>query len=122
MAIGYGSVAVNDQLVPLPVQSAYNPWSFGPVFTGPAFWPRQGVYNVPPIISPGAVAAAGGAMAGGNPGSSMGVTADGRPSPTLPTQVGPGGNPWHVTKSPVLWALGFLIVGLWMLHFVHYKG
>ena|SRR5215813_10659189 len=114
MAIGYGSVAVNDQLVPLPVQSAYNPWSFGPVYTGPAFWPRQGVYNVPPIIAPGAVAAAGGARAGSSSGATGG-------SPVMPTQTGDAGNPWHMTKSPVLWALGFLIIGLWMLHFIHYK-
>lgn len=119
MAIGYGSVAVNDQLVPLPVQSAYNPWSFGPVYTGPAYWPRQGVYNVPPIISPGGVAVASGVTRGGSAGGSM-TTADGLPSPTMPTQVDASGNPFSLTKSPVLWALGFLVVGLWMLHYIHY--
>lgn len=121
MAIGYGSVAVNDQLVPLPVQSAYNPWSFGPVYTGPAYWPRQGVYNVPPIITPGSVAAASGAT--GIAGTQTGMTtSDGLPSPTMPTQTDSSGNPFSLTKSPVLWALGFLAVGLWMLHFIHYAG
>lgn len=120
MAIGYGSVAVNDQLVPLPVQSAYNPWSFGPVYTGPAFWPRQGVYNVPPIIVPGSIAGATSAQAVSNQ-PAVGVTADGLASPTLPTQTSETGNPLHPTKSPVLWAIGFLAVGLLMLHFIHYR-
>lgn len=112
MAIGYGSVAVNDQLVPLPVQSAYNPWSFGPVYTGPAFWPRQGVYNVPPIITPGSIA---------SPAQAYGMTADGQGSPTMPTQVGPGGNPHNPVHSPIWWAVGFLALGLWMLHYIHYR-
>lgn len=119
MAIGYGSVAVNDQLVPLPVQSAYNPWSFGPTYTGPAFWPRQGVYNVPPIITPGSVAAASGASVPF--GGASGVTHDGMPSPTMPSQTSPTGNPHSPKYSPVWWAVGFLAIGLLMLHHIHYK-
>lgn len=121
MAVGRGSVAVNNQLVDLPVQSAYNPWSFGPVYTGPAFWPRNGVYNVPPIIAPGAVAA-GTATGASAYMSQMGVTADGRPSPTMPTQVSNTGNPHSLTSSPVWWAVLFLAAGLLLLHFVHYRG
>jgi hypothetical protein len=120
MAIGYGSVAVNDQLVPLPVQSAYNPWSFGPVYSGPAYWPRQGVYNVPPIITPGSIAQVSGAqIVPGQPAA--GMTHDGLPSPTMPTQTDLTGNPLSLTHSPVWWALGFLAVGLLMLHHIHYK-
>jgi hypothetical protein len=120
MAIGYGSVAVNDQLVPLPVQSAYNPWSFGPVYTGPAYWPRQGVYNVPPIITPGSLAAASGAAV--TPGGfAGGMTHDGLGSPTMPTQVSPTGGTMHPKYSPVLWAIGFLAIGLLMLHHIHYR-
>lgn len=117
MAIGYGSVAVNDQLVPLPVQSAYNPWSFGPVYTGPAFWPRQGVYNVPPIITPGNIAGTSAVAQS----AAYGMTSDGLGSPTMPTQVSASGNPHHLTMSPVWWAFIFLAVGLWMLTYIHYR-
>lgn len=116
MAVGYGSAAVNDQLVPLPVQSAYNPWSFGPVYTGPAFWPRHGVFNVPPVMTGGAVAGvpAGAALSNGTGGAR--ITA-----PTLPTNGSATGNVHHPLRSPVWFGFGFLAVGLAMLHFIHYR-
>jgi hypothetical protein len=53
MPIGYGSAAVNAQLVPVPVTAAFDPLTFGQAYTGPGMWPRQGVYNVPPVLPAG---------------------------------------------------------------------
>ena len=56
MPIGYGSAAVNAQLVPIPVRQAFDPLTFGQAYTGPGMWPRQGVYNVPPVMPSGSLA------------------------------------------------------------------
>lgn len=108
--IGRGSAAVNDQLVPVPVLSAYSPIAFGPAYTGPGMWPRQGVYNTPPVLPSAALQ---GAMAPASYGQSGAYP--------FPTYANENGNPWSLKKSPVLWAFGFLAVGLALLHFVHYR-
>ena len=117
--IGYGSEVINSQLLPVPEQQPYNPLVFGRAFVPVGAWPRQGVYNVPPVLPSGGLQqsmppAAYGASGGysGGPGS-YGVT---------PSSVGGTGSPWSLKSSPLWWALGFLTVGLLMLHFVHYKG
>lgn len=59
----------------------------------------------------------------------------GAPTPTLPGVVmgDPGGNvvysgadagqdPWNLQKSPVLWAIGFVIVGILGLRWIHWNG
>lgn len=59
----------------------------------------------------------------------------GAPTPTLPgVAIGnPGGNviyqandagsdPWNMQKSPVLWAIGFVIVGILGLRWIHFQG
>lgn len=105
---GYGSVVVNGQLLPIPVASAYEPLAFGAAYTGPDMWPRQGVYNNPPVMpSPEMQSAMAPATYGG--------------TSTMPTAVSDTGNPFHPTKSPVLWAVGLLVFSLAMLHFVHFK-
>lgn len=106
--IGYGSVAVNDQLVPVPVQQAYNPLTFGQAYTGPAYWPRQGVYNVPPVLPSAALQSSQAPIAYGNVS-------------TLPSNSSEKGSPFHPTKSPLWMALIFLVGGLAMLHYIHYK-
>lgn len=110
MAMGYGSVGVNDQLVPVPVKAAYAPVSFGPgYFTGPAMWPRQGVYNLPPVL-PGA------SMQAQMPPQAWGqVTGEGTMGQEEPY------SPFHPTKSPLWWGLGALILGLVMLRYIHWK-
>ena len=106
--IGYGSAVVNSQLIPLPVLGAYEPLVFGPAITGPDMWPRQGVYNNPPVMpSPEMQAVMAPATYGG--------------TSTMPTAMSETGNPFHITKSPVLWAIGLLVFALAMLHFVHFK-
>jgi hypothetical protein len=109
MPIGYGSAAVNSQLVPVPVRSAFDPLTFGQAYTGPAFWPRQGVYNVPPIMPPGSLHSS---MA---PATYHGIATP-PPPPATPSR-----NPFHPTKSPLIFALVFLFAGILMLQHIHYK-
>lgn len=111
--LGYESEVVNGQLVNVAPKAAFDPLIFGAVFAPGGMWPRQGVYNVPPII-PNA-ANTGGMLT--DQGYAMGAQ-----SGQFPTNVSETGNPFHLTKSPVIWALAFLAFSLAMLHFVHYKG
>lgn len=112
MATGYESVAVNGQLVPIAPASAYDPLAFAAEYGGGGSWPRQGVYTAPPVLpSPEMQQAMAPASYGG--------TGSGVPAPTATSEMG---NPFHLTKSPVLWAIAFLVISVGMLHFVHYKG
>jgi hypothetical protein len=105
--LGYGSTVVNGQLVPVPVKSAFDPLTFGQAYTGPAYWPRQGVYNVPPVMPSGAIQ---GSAAPASYGAS------GFPVPT-----GAAENPLHPTRSPLIFALLFLFAGIFMLQYIHYR-
>ncbi len=88
--LGYESEVVNGQLVNVAPKAAYDPLIFGQMFATGGMWPRQGVYNVPPVL------------------------------PSFPSATSERGNPFHLTKSPLWWALGFLVFSLAMLHFVHF--
>ena len=108
--LGYESVVVNGQLIPIAPKQGYDPMAFGPVYTGPGMWPRQGVYNVPPVLpAPGLQAS----MAPASYGQSG--------TYPFPTATAPNGSPWSLKHSPVLWALAGLAGSLAMLHFVHFK-
>jgi hypothetical protein len=111
MPIGYGSAAVNAQLVPVPVKSAFDPLTFGQAYTGPGMWPRQGVYNVPPVLPSGSLQSSMAPSAYGASGSGY----------TVPTPASETGNPFHPTKSPLIFALVFLFAGILMLQHIHYK-
>lgn len=106
--LGYESAVVNGQLVNVAPAAAFNPLVWGPVYTGAA-WQRQGVYVAPPV------ATGGGLGTGGGYGAALGL-------PGSPTAQSHTGNPFHLTKSPVLWVLVFFVASLLLLHFVHYKG
>lgn len=112
MAVGYESQVVNGQLINVAPGQGYSPLVFGAQYTGPGMWPRNGVYNAPPVMpAPGTWE-----------GSTMDMSSDGgHPSPTAGT-INQNGNTnyFHPTKSPLLWALGFLALGLGMLHYIHY--
>lgn len=109
MAIGYGSVGVNDQLVPVPVKAAYSPMALGPAYTGPAMWPRQGVYNLPPVL-PSAD------LQGTMPPQAWGqTTGDGATLGEEPHSA------FSLTKSPLWWGLGALVIGFLMLRYIHWK-
>lgn len=107
--LGYGSTVVNGQLVNVPVKSAYDPLTFGQAYTGPAMWPRQGVYNVPPVLPSGSLQ------------QSMAPAAYGATGYSVPTPASERGNPLHPTKSPLVFALVFLFAGILMLQHIHYK-
>ena len=108
--LGYESAVVNGQLVPIAPKQGYDPLAFGAAYTGPGMWPRQGVYNVPPVMPAPSLQYSMAPASYGQSGTYP-----------FPTAVGPGGNPLHGTRSPVLWAAGFLAAGLGLLYFVHYK-
>jgi len=103
--IGYGSAVVNSQLIPIPVKAAYDPLVFAGAYSGPG-WPRQGVYDVPPVM-PSADSSAG--YAWSNPGG------------TYPTATDTQGSPFSLRSSPLWWALGFIGAALLFLHYVVYK-
>lgn len=121
MAVGYESQVVNGQLVNVAPAQGYAPLTFGSAYTGPGFWPRNGVYNVPPVLP------SAGTWEGSNMGQGGGASMDsgGYGGASMPTWAGMskdgGVNPFHPTKSPLIMAILFLGIGLWMLHYVHYK-
>jgi hypothetical protein len=107
MPTGYTSQAVNGQLVTVAPAAAYDPIIFGAVYTGSA-WPRQGVYNVPPVTPSPEMQAAG-------------TSTSGSGYPPTPTAGSASGNPYHLTKSPVIWVIVFLAFSLFMLTKVHWS-
>lgn len=115
MSLGYTSQVINGQLVNVAPEQAFNPLTYGQAYTGPAMWPRQGVYNVPPLLPSSETA---NTMAPTTYGATPGTGTNGFPFPTATDETG---NPFHPTKSPLWWALGFLAIGLLMLQHVHYR-
>lgn len=108
--IGYESAVVNGQLVNIAPKAAFDPLIFGAMYTTGGMWPRQGVYNVPPVLPSASLQAAAAPESYGSSGS--------YPYPSASDEQG---SPFSMTKSPLWWALGFLVVSLLMLHFIHYK-
>lgn len=107
--LGYTSQTVNGQLVNVAPGQAFNPLTFGQAYAPTMMWPRQGVYNVPPVLPSAALQSS---MAPSSYGSS------GFPNPTATSA---SGNPFHPTKSPLWWGLGFLIIGVLMIQHIIYK-
>lgn len=109
MSLGYETSVVNGQMVNVAPKAGYDPIIFGQAYTGPAYWPRQGVYNVPPVL-PSAE------LQGSMAPSSYGYT--GFP---VPTATDAKGSPFSPTKSPVWMGLLFLIAGVLMIQHIHYR-
>jgi hypothetical protein len=105
---------VNDQLVNVAPGQAYAPLTFGAEYTGPGMWPRNGVFNVPPVVPSPAD------QAGMSP-TQLGSGANYGGTIPMPTMASESGNTMHPTKAPTLWALGFLVIGILMLMYIHYK-
>jgi hypothetical protein len=104
--IDWGSNAVNGQLVPQAPTSAFFPLTLGAQYRGPGMWPRQGTYQVPPVIpSPGILGGTSPNATGAIDPSTGGLSI---------------GSPWHPTQGTIVFALGALILGLFGLHFIHY--
>lgn len=114
MPTAWGSDTVNGQLVPRVPSSAVFPLTFSAAYTGPAMYPKQGTYQVPPVLPSSYVAnnAAPGQMGNATPMAGGGGG--------IPTMMSETGNPWHPTKSPLLFAFGALVLGLFMLHYIHW--
>ncbi len=113
--LGYTTDVINGQMVNVAPGQAFTPLTFGAQYTGPAFWQTGSPYNVPPVL-PSAV-------------GSMGVTQyspdfggyNFQP-PTAGKMSDSGKVNWlHPTRSPVLWAVGFVVLSLVLLHKVHYR-
>lgn len=107
--LGYESQVVNGQLVNVAPHAGYDPIIFGPSYTGPAMWPRQGAWTIPPVMPSGALQ------------QSMSPPAYGYNSTPIPTASSESGSPFHPTKSPLWMALLFLAAGILMLQYIHYK-
>lgn len=114
MPTAWGSDTVNGQLVPRAPASAFYPLTFSAMYTGPGMWPKQGTYQVPPQLPPAYISST---MAPGQMGNATPMPSN---SGNIPTSMSETGNPWHATKSPLLFAFGFLVVGLFMLHYIHW--
>lgn len=110
MALGYESQVVNGQLVNVAPGAGYDPIIWGQAYASPSMWPRQGVYNVPPVIPSGALQASMAPAAYGSSGTNQ-----------VPTAMGENGSPFSFTKSPLILALVFLTVGILMLQHIHYR-
>lgn len=117
--LGYGSVVVNGQLAAVPTDASYSPESFGEDYTGPSF-PYGGAYNIPPVPpAPGTWATTpfldqSGASAAANANPSMPTAG------AMNTATGKV-NFLHPTKSPVLFAVLALVIGMLLLTFIHYR-
>lgn len=114
MPTAWGSDSVNGQLVPRAPSSAFFPLVFSAAYTGPAMYPKQGTFQVPPVM-PAAYIADNSAP--GQFGNAMPTSSGGGIMPTATSETG---NPFHPTKSPVLFAFGALALGLFMLHYIHW--
>lgn len=104
--INWGSNAVNGQLVPQAPSSAFFPSYMGASYVNPK-WPSAAPFQVPPVI-PSANQSA--VVGGGNV--------------TVPTEVVTPdmSNPWHPTQGTIVFGFGALVLGLFMLHYIHYAG
>jgi hypothetical protein len=111
MPLGYETEVVNGQMVNVAPRPGYDPLIFGQAYASPSMWPRQGVYNVPPVIPSGALQAS---MAPASYGSSS-------TGNMVPTPASQSGSPFSFTKSPLPMALLFLAAGILMLQHIHYK-
>jgi hypothetical protein len=112
MPTAWGSDTVNGQLVPRVPSSAVFPLTFSAAYTGPAMYPKQGTYQVPPVL-PASY------MANNNAPGQYGNATPGAGG-TTPMSMSETGNPWHPTKSPLLFAFGALVLGLFMLKYIHW--
>jgi hypothetical protein len=93
----YGSSIENGQLVPTLMA--------GQVFPSEAYVPYYAGRGAPTPTLPGV-----------NLGNATGnVTAASSASDA-------GTDPWNAQKSPVIWAIGFIIVGIIGLRFIHFQG
>ena len=112
--IGEGSGQVNSQLIPRYPYDGVNPLIFGGTYSGPAGYPQQGVYTVPPVMPAQSDMAAAATIEGPGPVPNGGGA-------SAPTMADASGSVFSMTKGPVVMALLFLVVSLIGLQWVHWR-
>jgi hypothetical protein len=111
MGLGYGSDAINGQLVPVRTLDGYKPVTYGPVVNvGTA-----SVSAVPPSLGAGGGTIGGSYTNDGDLINNSGATNTGNAA--IAAQ-----HPWDIRLSPVPMALIFLLVGLVGLRLIHWRG
>lgn len=107
--LGPSSGIVNGQLLDFPTTAAYNPQGYGPqTIAVPQISP-----SLPPYMagaSPMGVSGNGGSVGGYG-------TAENN---TLATTIA-ANNPWNARVSPVIWAVGGLVLSLVLLKAIHWR-
>jgi hypothetical protein len=102
--VNWGSNVVNGQLVTQAPSSAFYPLFMGAQYVNPK-WSSQQPYGVPPVIpSP--------AMSNRPPMNTV--------APTQAGAMNSNSSPWHPTRGTIVFGLGALILGIFMLHYIHY--
>jgi hypothetical protein len=107
--LGYESEIVNGQLINVAPLAAFNPLVIGGAYAAPASWPRQGVWDVPPVMPSAAEQVS----------STYGGFANG--TTQYPTATDANGSPFSIKSSPLWWAVGGIVACLLFLHYVVYK-
>lgn len=108
--LGYGSDAINGQLVGVRTRDGYNPITYGPVVNvNPST-----VTAVPPSLGPLGGTAGGSSYTGGDATDTAGAS-------NTANAAYSAAHPWDFKRSPVLMAILFLAIGLIGLHFVHWR-
>lgn len=112
MSLGSQTQVVDGQRNIFPTAFQYSPQSWGPQTTG--------VPNVSPTMPPFISAA----NTAGGTGSAFGLEGVGgygtATNNTTVTAVA-ANNPWNAKVSPLVWAIAFLVVGLFLLKAVHWR-
>lgn len=107
---GYGSDAINGQLVPVRTFDGYKPITYGPVVNvGTA-----AVSAVPPSLGAGGGTIGGSYTNDGDLINNSGAT-------NIANAAYSAQHPWDVAKSPVPMALAALVIGLIGLRLVHWR-
>ena len=120
MALGYSTALVNGQLVPVAPDQAFDPLTYGSVLSGPGYWPRNGQWNLPPLMPNATATSATGSYSPDFSSSEMGTVGGGLPTAGSVNPSTGKMNFLHPTKSPVWWTIGLLGLSLFLLHKVHY--
>lgn len=113
MGLGYGSDAINGQLVPVRTLDGYSPNAYGPIVNvGTA-----AVNTVPPSIGAG-----GGMVGGAGVATSSGDITNNSGGTNTAHAALAAANPWNFAVSPIPMAIIFLVVGLVGLRMIHWRG
>lgn len=110
MGLGYGTDAINGQMVPVRTLDGYKPITYGPVLNvGTA-----AVSAVPPSLGAGGGTIGGVYTPEGDIVNSSGTANNANAAAAA-------NEPWSMIKSPVPMAIIFLLVGLVGLRVIHWR-